>query len=194
LVLAYAETTGKIEPKPVTALIRPLPKALLDVEIAGAGGQVTRVAATADHPWLVERGEGETVWVETIELKPGDRLVTADGRGAVFRSAALRKGLTQTYNLEVADHHTFLVGTDSVVVHNAACDVARDIARWLGSNFRVTRTPSGNLVATSADGLRRFRVDFKQQRGRFFWPHAQLESRLASNRPFAPAPGTPPHI
>jgi hypothetical protein len=95
LVLAYDEATGKTEPKPVTALIRPLPKAVLDVEIAGADGALARVAATADHPWLVVRGKGETAWVETLALKPGDQLVTQGSDHLTFKSATLRDGLTR---------------------------------------------------------------------------------------------------
>jgi hypothetical protein len=119
LVIAYDETTGQTAPKPITALIRPLPKAVMDVEVAGANGAVERVGVTADHPWLVVRGEGALEWVQTLDLKPGDRLVTADGRGATVRAATLRDGFVQTTNLEVADFQTFLVGKDGVVVHNA---------------------------------------------------------------------------
>jgi hypothetical protein len=90
----------------------------LSMEIAGADGAIERIAATADHPWLVVRGEGETAWVETLALQPGDQLVTQDADRLTFKSATLRDGLTQTYNLEVADLHTFLVGEDGVVVHN----------------------------------------------------------------------------
>jgi hypothetical protein len=119
LVIAYDEATGQTAPKPISALIRPLPKAVMDVEIAGANGAVERVGVTADHPWFVVRGEGALEWVQTPDLKPGDHLVTADGRGGAVYSATLRDGFVQTYNLEVADFHTFLVGKHGVVVHNA---------------------------------------------------------------------------
>jgi hypothetical protein len=90
----------------------------MDVEIAGAGGAVERVGVAADHPWLVVRGEGALEWVHTLDLKAGDRLVTADGRGAMVRAVTLRDGFVQTTNLEVADFHTFLVGENGVVAHN----------------------------------------------------------------------------
>ena len=126
LVMAYDEATGQTVSKPVTALIRPLPKAVLDVILIDAGGVTERFVATADHPWLVLRGEGQTEWVQTLDLKSGDHIVTSDGRGVAFKGATPREGLAQTYNLEVADLHTFLVGEDGVVVHNC---------KWFNLNY-----------------------------------------------------------
>jgi RHS repeat-associated protein len=69
------------------------------------------------------------------------------------------------------------------------------IARWLGPNYRTRQLPGGNLTFDSADGLRRFRIDFSQQgRGIFRGPHAQFEIRDSIRRPFRPLPGAPQHI
>ena len=71
--------------------------------------------ATDDHPWKVE-GKG---WVETASLQPGDRIDTGSGADMLVTSLALTSRIERTYNLEVADFHTFMVGEDRVVVHNA---------------------------------------------------------------------------
>lgn len=118
LVLAYDEATGQVEPKPITALLRPAPKAVLDLSFRDEAGEVVRFTATADHPWLVAQPAGVTRWADTLELKPGDQLITEDGDRLIVARLALRPDLAQTYNLEVVDLHTFLVGEDGVVVHN----------------------------------------------------------------------------
>jgi RHS repeat-associated protein len=163
IVLAYNEATDTVEAKAITALIRPLPKAVLDVEIAGADGALARVEATADHPWLVVRGEGETAWVETFDLKPGDQLVTQDADRLTFKSATLRDGLTQTYNLEVADLHTFLLGKDGVVVHNGKCDWLPRLAVDATNRIHIDKLPHpGQLKGLSKDALSTIAANLRQ--------------------------------
>lgn len=71
---------------------------------------------------------------------------------------------------------------------------ARGVINWIGPGGSVHFSPSGNFILTSRDGLRRFRIDFVQDAGRIRGPHAQLEQRAFTNRPFGPARGTPRHI
>jgi hypothetical protein len=79
------------------------------------------------------RGAGALEWVRTLDLKAGDRLVTANGRGATVRAVTLRDGFVQTTNLEVADFHTFLVGDNGVVVHNGCPPLGphKGLRAWL---------------------------------------------------------------
>jgi len=73
--------------------------------------------------------------------------------------------------------------------------VADQIADFIGPGAKAVRTGRGNLTITSADGLRRFRIDFSQKSaGRFQGPHAQFEARSARNRKFKPVEDVPPHI
>ena len=115
LVLAQNEATGEIAPKPVTDLIRPEPKPLYALKLRDASGEIETFHATDDHPWKVE-GKG---WVETVDLKPEDRIDTASGADMVLLRAEVTDRIEHTYNLTVADWHTFLVGEDQAVVHNA---------------------------------------------------------------------------
>ncbi len=57
--------------------------------------------------------------METIDLKEGDRIDTGSGADLVVTSLTLTERVEHTYNLTVADWHTFMVGEDKAVVHNA---------------------------------------------------------------------------
>ena len=130
LVLAVNEATGEIAPKPVTDLIRPEPKPLYKLNTLDVGGEAETFHATNDHPWKVE-GKG---WVETVDLKPGDRIDTGSGQDLVITSLALTDRVERTYNVTVADWHTFMVGEDQAVVHNADCfKIGSKIARQMGT-------------------------------------------------------------
>ncbi len=83
-----------------------------------AGGRVIRV--TPQHP-VYKAGHG---WAAAGRLRPGDWLVSHEGRAVlVERVTEAREGAT-VYNLEVEDFHTYFVGTSawgfSVWAHNAA--------------------------------------------------------------------------
>jgi len=115
LVLSKKEDTGEVAAKPVTDLIRPGPKPLYKLELVDAGGEGETFHATDDHPWKVE-GKG---WVETANLTAGDRIDTESGADMVVTALTLTERVEQTYSLTVADWHTFMVGEDHAVVHNA---------------------------------------------------------------------------
>lgn len=190
-VFAWDPATGGTIAQTVTALIRPEAKPLWRLEVRNNDGETEVFHATDDHPWFIE-GVG---WVETQSLGAGQRIETADDRGLSIIDIARTDRVERTFNLSVEGLHTFLVGENGAVVHNACPlgDLARRIAAWLGP-FRVVRSPTGNYIFTSVDGLRRVRIDFSQQRGRFMGAHAQFELRAARNRDFAAAPGVPAHV
>ncbi|MDG5488841.1 polymorphic toxin-type HINT domain-containing protein [Sphingomonas sp. BGYR3] len=115
LVLSKNEATNELGAKPITGLIRPDPKPVFAVMLDDPNGERELFHATDDHPWKVE-GKG---WVETKDLRPGDRIDTADGDDMVLAEVIDTGKVEQTYTLEVADWHTFFVGNDKVWVHNA---------------------------------------------------------------------------
>lgn len=114
LVLAWEEETGRIEMRGVTGLIRPDPKLIWRLEARDADGEPEVFYVTDDHPWFAE-GMG---WVETKDLRVGQEMATADKRGITVLGVAATDRVEPTYNLTVADFHTFLVGKDGAVVHN----------------------------------------------------------------------------
>ena len=116
-VLAWNEATGEIGPQRVTALIRPEPQATYELALRDSAGASERFVASADHPWFVA-GMG---WVRTSDLTPGMAIARAGGADMVVASLTGTGAIAQTYNLEVDNWHTFLVGERRVVVHNGVC-------------------------------------------------------------------------
>jgi hypothetical protein len=78
------------------------------------------ITATAGHPFRTREG-----WRDAVLLKKGGQLLLkggADDGSAQWATVAEVRQETRTvqvFNLEVAKAHTFLVGKDGVVVHNA---------------------------------------------------------------------------
>src|SRR5262245_29431249 len=81
----------------------------------------TAFETTNDHAWAT--GEGEWLW--TQELVAGMQILRAAGAPARVLSVIRTERTAQTYNLEVADFHTYFVGEGRVWVHNGLCDVVR---------------------------------------------------------------------
>ncbi len=137
LVLAKNQQTSEIAAKPVTDLVRPDPKPLYRLDLTDAGGEAEAFHATDDHPWKVE-GKG---WVDTLNLKPGDRIDTGSGADMVVSALTITGRVETTYNLTIANWHTFLVGEDGAVVHNIDCkkripglsgkEAAKDAPSWV---------------------------------------------------------------
>lgn len=140
LVLAYDQYSGQVIAKPVTDLIRPDPKPTYSLTVQSPTGESETIRATDDHPWFT----AEHTWVETKNLKAGDFIETATGRD--FRLVSVKlSGLTeQTYNLTVADVHTFMVGENHLVVHNCA---------ELGNKLDFLFGKSGGKNAARSQGM-----------------------------------------
>ena len=64
-------------------------------------------------------------WVSACKLKSGDKVLLSDGKYGIIISVRVEEleTLEATYNLEVADFHTYFVGENPVCVHNANCSV-----------------------------------------------------------------------
>ena len=85
------------------------------VHVTLSDGKV--ITATEGHPFRTVEG-----WRDAVLLKKGDilTLTGSDGKPSTIQVDGIRyetKVLT-TYNLEVANAHTFFVGEDGVLVHN----------------------------------------------------------------------------
>jgi hypothetical protein len=127
-LLAYDEATSLTEPKPVTDLIRPAPKPTFLLTLTDGQGETETFEATGDHPWLIAVAGAGKRWAETRELAAGALLLAADGETLLLVSVAATGCTGRTYNLTVDDHHTFLVGEDGVIVHNAVCPLQMAVA------------------------------------------------------------------
>ena len=69
---------------------------------------------TDDHPFWVN-GAG---WKRTDELAPGMTIATDDGDLMTVTSVAETGQTAPTFNIEVADFHSYFVGQSQVLVHN----------------------------------------------------------------------------
>ena len=133
-VWARDTDTGETSLKPVTDLIRRHERVIWEVRIAGADGAAEFFETTDDHPWWIVSEDGSGRWLNTEQLEAGMDVVSRGvSRGArlIQASTASERDLSmtivsvaktdridQTYNLTVADFHTYFVGETRVLVHN----------------------------------------------------------------------------
>ena len=124
LVLATDPVTGSVGPRPVTnVIVGDGLKHLVDVDLST--GQ--RITATANHPFWVQR---QDAFIPAEDLKTGDLLRTSAGTYVQITALTARDQYQRVYNLTIADIHTFHVGADNVLVHNAN-PICRDAASRL---------------------------------------------------------------
>ncbi len=106
------------------------------VHVTLSDGKV--ITATEGHPFRTAEG-----WRDAVLLKKGDILILtgSDGKLSTIQVDGIRyetKVLT-TYNLEVANAHTFFVGEDGVLVHNCKITSA-DLRKGSGySTFKASK-------------------------------------------------------
>jgi RHS repeat-associated protein len=119
MVLSRDEKSGRTAYKRVMAVKTPTQDELYTVELdVPQGQQVEHTAdfqATATHPWRTADGH----WVSTTQLRRGMKLVRSDGAPARVEWVRDSGRKAPTYNLTVADYHTYFVGKDHIWVHNA---------------------------------------------------------------------------
>ena len=115
------------------------------------------IVTTPEHPFYVPK-QG---WTEAIKLRAGDILVLQNGEYInveMIQHEILERPVT-VYNFEVADFHTYYVGSDGVLAHNfcgakLTSAQAKKIAKELGyhkTNYFSSRQPvfkKGNRYIT----------------------------------------------
>ena len=85
------------------------------------------IKATPGHPFYTS----EEGWVSAKDLEAGDKVTTAEGEEATVEKVE-KEELEQpvnVYNFNVMDYHTYYVGENSILVHNAngkSCSIATD--------------------------------------------------------------------
>jgi hypothetical protein len=125
------------------------------------GGQI--IGTTAEHPfYVVEKG-----WTNAFELRPGDRVLCADGSSVAVDAVVDTGEWLPVFNLRIADHHTYFVGDVgwgfSVWSHNTCFQGAdpnlastgeayRDRAVQLRNTIPLFQGRGGTTVAVSSVG------------------------------------------
>jgi len=106
-VLSQDTTTGALSFEPVVAALKNPPDATVRVELENDA-----LVATGIHRfWKASRG-----WVMARDLKPGDLVRLVGGVARVQRVTPLPS--RPVFNLEVANHPSYFVGRQGVLVHD----------------------------------------------------------------------------
>lgn len=80
-------------------------------------GKTETLTASDNHPFYV-KGKG---WVDTIDLKTGMHMQNEQGQTLVVKGVQATGKTVTTFNLTVANDHTFFAGHAKVWVHNCNC-------------------------------------------------------------------------
>ena len=202
LVLAYDEETGETAYKPVLHLFRNTTNEWCTVSVRGNDGELYEITSTPGHKYFVPENkvrkdsralehasyaELSEKWVSACDLKHGDNVLLFDGTLCEVESVSCRKlsAPETTYNLEVADFHTYYVSNACVLVHNADCGKGvkkqiKEAKEWLGDDAKIITNKSGDKIFLSKDGTRRLRFDLNNPKPHSN-PHAHVEYKTGSN-------------
>ena len=110
-VWAWDEETGDVSLKEVVETYINETDELVHVWVKGE-----EIVATPTHPFYCPvKG-----WTDAAHLRAGDILILVNGEYVVVEKVQheLLESPVKVYNFQVADYHTYYVGTDGVLVHN----------------------------------------------------------------------------
>lgn len=137
LVSSHNPADGTPATSCVVAVLRSWTRQLTVVELdqQGDDNDAATLLATPPHPFWVETDAAPErgTWCPAGKLRPGDRLRTVDGDMVKVRRVGVRSAVLATYNLEVAETHTYFTGARGVLVHNGG------ESKWARTNRQVTR-------------------------------------------------------
>lgn len=146
-VWAYNERTGEQSLETVIHLVEgDGEKTVVDIKLTS--GEV--IEATSGHPFYIE---GD--WVDAGELKVGDQLLGLDGERITVSTLSQAARETKVYNLTVANSHTYYVGLEGVLNHNAnpnkPCRMPEAVTS--ASNLNEARNQARNLAQLGGDAV-----------------------------------------
>ncbi|MFJ7997949.1 polymorphic toxin-type HINT domain-containing protein [Streptomyces sp. NPDC096310] len=147
MVLATDPETGETGPREVTRLIvTEDDKHFNTLSIATEDG-IEELTATYEHPFW---SPSEKRWLDAGDLEAGMTLLTDDGTTVIVTGNRAFEQRARTYNLTVADIHTYyvLAGATPVLVHNSNCPnwAANSVKTW-GHTFKTHGAGAKNTKA-----------------------------------------------
>jgi RHS repeat-associated protein len=107
------------------------------------------ITATLTHPFRVEN-KG---WVQAGDLQPGDRLISLDGGTETVTETTTTDATALVYNFEVEGTHTYFVGEQPVLVHNACAWATRSASIPDEPGIYVIRAKNGQRYVGQAENL-----------------------------------------
>ncbi|MFI8104012.1 polymorphic toxin-type HINT domain-containing protein [Streptomyces sp. NPDC086023] len=147
-VLATDPETGKTGAREVTRLIKTADdKHFNRLSIATENG-IETLTATYEHPFW---SPSARAWMNAQDLKPGMTLLTDDGTTVIVTGNKPFSKHATTYNLTVADLHTYyvLAGETPVLVHNSngCVNWASNSVKTWGHTFKTHGAGAKNTKA-----------------------------------------------
>lgn len=174
-VLATDPEANETSPKPVTATIHSNDdKTYVNLRIETDEGAQT-ITTTDHHPFWSESAQA---WLDAGSLKPGMTLRTDHGTTAAVDGLHVYEAHDETYNLTVADLHTYyvLAGATPVLVHNcpAGGKSGGRIAQESGDSYETNLVEQLGGGGGFKEGKRQFDGAFiDAQTGRGTWYEAK---------------------
>lgn len=97
-------------------------RVIWEVALSSSEGASEYFETTDDHPWWIMDADGSGAWVLTEDLEIGmtvlSRADDAEDRMMTTTSVRPTEREDLTYNITVADFHTYFVGESRILVHN----------------------------------------------------------------------------
>lgn len=143
LVASRNDITGETADKPIVAIVPAHERRIWIVKISyndeHGRSREEKYETTNDHPWRAS----ESRWIATESLNSGQILERKHGNAVV--TEVIDTGKTKlTYNLEIADFHTYFVGTAGTWVHNECTKTTSPVWRKLKPWRGKTKTDGKN--------------------------------------------------
>jgi hypothetical protein len=117
-VEARDQASGKLESKPVTALTPLHRDSLLEIRVEG---ERSPLRPSTHHPFWARHGDQPERWIDSGQLRIGDRLLTMDGNWRAIVAITPEDHEETVYNFTVAKDHDYFVGQTGFLVHNKSC-------------------------------------------------------------------------
>ena len=178
LVMSRSDVTGEEQLREVVQTFVTPDQEVLEIELEAWDGQTETIGVTSEHPfWVVGLG-----WVKAGELVPGLHLFTE--RGGWLRVRTVRgppQEAATVYNFEVAEDHTYFVGTSRVWVHNQCLteQQRREIAQAMVEEGELSlKTDSPAILRYKEQGAERELLQQVELQQQYPGASVQRESEL----------------
>ncbi|WP_211482761.1 polymorphic toxin-type HINT domain-containing protein [Duganella sp. CF458] len=172
-VAARNEFTGETSWRAVKQLFTIDDKIIVNVTLRDSLGELERISATNEHPFFVQ----DERWRAAKDLLPGDQVVILKGGCAEVVSVEVDDERATAYNFEVADVHTYFVGTIGVWVHNSS------VINWAevkGANTALVNSEVSALERMAANNrvgspMADLRKAYEQAKGKVDFAHIEAD-------------------
>ena len=151
-VLSFNEDTGDSDYKEVVRLFRNTTEKWVHIDVNGE-----TITCTPEHPFYILNAEDTPIvdfegrdasdyqgqWVKAESLKIGHKVLLSNGKNGIINSVETEDldDPVATYNFEVQDYHTYYVGSEGILVHNA-CGGENNILK----NIEYTDKVKGQML------------------------------------------------